>query len=599
MVPCSIENGIKIRIKIIYSLLVLIALLLAARFFYLQVVRHDHYLEKARNIYITSRETHGKRGEIFDCNGYLLVGNAPCMEISATPANIRTPELRLKTAKLMAEYLDRDFDYYYKKLSPTISRRQADGKIVEKPNSYQMISRFAPIDTSLQLRGKLRELGINSNTVSFRDTSRRTYPKGRLMANVLGFTNIVDDDSVPQSGLEKELNPEITQKSGKMLFTRARDGEKLDYGVNFDQQSQDGKNVYLTISEPIQAILEEELDQAMIDSEPNAIYAAIADPATGKILALAQRPSIDPNDRKTFTPEAIRTRIAEDAYEPGSVVKALCIGKALDWGIVTPDMHFDGENGYWKEEKISDTRKGGYGNMDVSEVIQHSSNIGTGKIAQLMGKEQLYQALRIFGCGEKTGLPFPVESSGRIRPVSKWDRYSLTRFSIGYGVLWTPLQLLRAYCGIANGGMMPQLRLIDHFEDTRTGEITTPPVEMPRRVFQNPKTSEILTDMMIKVTQPGGTARRAAIPGFDVAGKTGTSHKVINGKYSYLPSTSMASFIGFVPAKNPKLVMLVTVDCPHRGHHHGGSAAGPVFSRTAKRVLQYMNIQPDKPIPGK
>lgn len=590
------SDGFRIRAIFFSSLCLPIALLLLWHFFYIQVTRHAFYLDKAQELYIARTEIHGKRGEIFDCNGYLLVGNQPCVEISATPCNLKDDAQRSKTAALMAKYLDRDYDYYYRKLAPEIRRKQKDGRLKTVPNTYQMIARFAPSDAGNALRQELRKIKVNFNTVNFRDTSRRTYPKGKLLSNVLGYTNIINDFDVPQSGLERQLNEEITQHTGHKIYTRRRDGQELDYGLNIYQQSQDGKNVYLTISEPIQAILEEELDQGMIEHEPKAIYAAIADPATGKILALGQRPSFDPNDRATFIPAAITTRIAEDAYEPGSVVKPFIVSKALDWGVITPDMIFDGEHGCWKEERnLRDTHD--YGMMDVATIIQKSSNIGTAKIGKMLGKSRVYQALIAFGAGQKTGLPFPLESSGRIKAPKDWDKYSITRFPIGYGTMWSPLQLIRAYCGIANGGMMPQLRLIDHYEDAKTGEISTPPVGIHRRIFIRPETASTITGMMTKVTKPGGTARRAGIPGYEVAGKTGTSHKVVNGHYD--DRQKMASFIGFVPANAPRLVMLVTVDAPSKGRTHGGDVAGPIFSRTAKRVLQLLNIPPDQPIPTK
>ena len=589
------EKGIKIRSGIILFAAVTCIILLSLHFFYIQISQNSKYFSRVDDLTKTGKSLRGKRGEIFDCNGNLLVANQPCVRIIASPCNIKTDTLRRKAAGLMVEYLGGDFSFYYKKLAPVVRRRQKDGSFILKPNVYQQIARFAPCDKGYRLQEELQKIKINFNTVSFQEISRRIYPKGKLLANVLGYSDLEKDNDVPRSGLEKKLDSAIAQKSGFTEYGRARDGKRLDYVDNIVKPSQDGKNVYLTISEPIQAILEEELDRGMAEYAPKTIYAAIADPATGDILAIAQRPTYDPNDRSTYKSEAIPNRIAEDAYEPGSVVKPFVISRALDLGVIHPGMIFDGEQGKWEEERnLRDTHD--YGQMDVAKIIQKSSNIGTAKIAKLLGKNQVYLTLLLFGAGQKTNLPFPIESSGRIAPPAKWDKYSITRFPIGYGVLWTPLQLLRAYCGLANNGLMPQLNIVSRYEDTATGKITTPAKKSFLQLFRKPDTAAQIVEMMIKVTQPGGTATRAAIPGYEVAGKTGTSHRVINGRYS---NQKLASFVGFVPARKPRLVMLVSVDKPSKIGTHGGTVAAPIFSRTAQRILQYLNIAPDQPVPEK
>ena len=203
----------------------------------------------------------------------------------------------------------------------------------------------------------------------------------------------------------------------------------------------------------------------------------------------------------------------------------------------------------------------------------------------------MYHALKLFGFGSRTNLPFPIESSGYLPRPKRWDGLSITRFPIGYGIRVSPLQLLRAYCALANGGKLPELKLVDRIVDTATGKTEKENPQIIRNTFSDPAAHRQLVDMMITVTEPGGTATRAAVPGYHVAGKTGTSRKYVPGK-GYASGQYFASFVGFVPARNPRLVMLVTFDNP-RGASYGGTVAGPVFSNAASRILKYWNVPPD------
>ena len=598
-------DSIRLRTRIIAFFWIPLAVFLVYRFYLVQVEKHDYYHAEARERYTASRTTTGKRGEIFDRNGYLLAGNAPCVEIFCTPANL--PEkYRQAFAELCSKHFGKPVDWYYRRLAPKVKRKMKDGTEKLQPSLYFMINRQTPLETAdafkkeLPLifrtekeirKGKKTSRNFPGGFIAYRNSTYRTYPKGRLASNILGYINVVNDAAVPQGGLEKELNSKITPEKGREIYERTRDGIPLDYGYRKFSRSRDGKDVYLTISEPVQAILEEELDAAYAKWRPDTIYAAIADPKTGEILALAQRPTFDPGDRSSFDPVAVRTRIAEDSYEPGSVLKPFTIGKALDWNVVSPESLIDTEGGRWMYMRRLLTDTHDYGKLTVEGVIQKSSNIGTAKVALLMGKNRVYTALKTFGFGERTNLPFPIESRGYLPRPKRWDGLSITRFPIGYGVRVSPLQLLRAYCALANGGYLPELRLVDKVVDTQNKEVTREAPKVLCRTFARPEAQKQLVDMMIKVTEPGGTATRAAVPGFHVAGKTGTSRKYIPGK-GYASGQYFASFIGFVPARDPRLVMLVTFDNP-RGASYGGTVAGPVFANTAARVLKYWNVPPD------
>lgn len=594
----STNDKIRIRIRLIAIVLLPAVIALAVRLYFVQVANHEHYLEKARARYTTTRITTGKRGEIFDIHGNLLVSNAPCVRITADPTHLKTEERRQRLAHLLALLLpEKTFAQYYEQLNPSRIKKDDKGNVVldkdGKPeiiqNRYTVIARAASLETAAKVRAVAEQNKLPG--LFYKDIYQRTYPKGPLMSNVLGFTNVVGDDDVAQAGLEKYFDSQMTARLGRETYERARAGRPLLYGNHISEQARDGRNIYLTISEPIQSILEEELDASFAQWKPVTLYAALVDPKTGDVLAMAQRPTFNPNDRSTYSDEAGRTRMAEDSFEPGSIAKPISIGKALDWGVVTPDTGIDCEHGTWiyLGKPLRDSHP--YDMLTVSGVIQKSSNIGTAKVALMLGPERVLQALRLFGLGTKTDLPFRTETSGYLPGLSKWDGLSVTRFPIGYGIRVTPLQMLRAYCALANGGKMPQLRLVDRVDDPATGTVERIPSPEPVQLFDRPEAHRQLIDMMIRVTQEGGTAAKAAIPGYEVAGKTGTSRKYVTGR-GYVPGKYFSSFIGFVPARNPAFVMLVTMDEP-TGAYYAATVAAPTFKRVSARVLRHLNIPPD------
>jgi len=596
------NDTVRTRIRIAAIFWIPIAAALTARFYVVQVKKHDYYLAEAKKCYTSVRKTSGRRGEILDRSGYLIVGNRPCVTISCSPCEIKSPLKRKRLAALLGIHFDKDFNYFYERLSPTRPRRDRQGRVIldangqpeMRQNTFLPLGRTVSIETAEQLKRDLRANDIPLGAFSFLDTYARTYPKKRMLSNVIGYINIENDAPKPKMGLEKQLDKATSPETGRIKEEISRDGTPLDYGIQNISDARDGRNIYLTVSEPIQAILEEELDAAYAKWNPEAIYAVIADPE-GDILAIAQRPNYDPDDRSTFKNEAIRTRIAMDSFEPGSVAKPFTVGKALDWGIVRPETRIDCEKGRWiyLGRAMTDTHHNE--KLTVGEVIQKSSNIGTAKIALLLGEQRFCAGFSSFGFGSRTGLPLPGETRGTPIRIRKGDGLAITRMPIGYSVRVTALQILRAYCALANGGKLPQLRLIDRIEDPATGEVTSEPRPPAKQLFEHPEALAQLVEMMVSVTRPGGTATKAAIKGYDVAGKTGTSHKYIEGK-GYSSNQYYASFAGFVPARHPRLVMVVATDNP-KGSHFGGTVSAPVFAQTAERVLKLLNVPPDHPEP--
>ncbi len=592
----SCNDSIKLRIRFIALLFIPVGIFLGVRLYLVQVAAHDEMFAKAQRIYTSVKKTKGKRGEIYDVSGHLLVGNAPCETITADPSLVKDDRQRRLISAILSIKLEIPYSEVYAKLAPKQPVRDSkgrplynpDGTVRERVARYAVIRRNVPIALAADVRSNMKLHKVKA--IFFKEDYMRFYPKGRFLSNVLGFTSGIDENSVAVLGLERFFDKEMSGTFGKKRYERSRDGRQLEYGDEETVQSRDGANIYLTIDEPIQSIVEEELDAAFEKWQPKAIYAVIAEPRTGNVLAIAQRPTFDPNNRKNITPEEWRTRIIEDAMEPGSIIKPFSVAVAMDEGVVTPETTFDCENGTWiyLGKPLRDSHN--YGVMSVSDIIKTSSNIGTAKIALQLGPHRTYNAITRFGFGSRSGLPLNPESLGIVPKVKNWDGLSITRFPIGYAIMVSPVQMVRAYCALANNGFLPELRLVDRVKDTESGEVHTMPFNPPRQMFRNPDTCRKMVNMLIGVTGEGGTARRAAIPGFHVAGKTGTSRKFVPGK-GYIPKY-FGSFVGFVPAEKPAFVMLVTMDEP-KGSGYGGTVSAPVFRNIAERVLKYMNVAPD------
>ncbi len=583
------NDGVKVRIYFVVVILFGLFVYVGVVLYRLQIVRHDELYDKAKKRYTAVHTKVGKRGEIRDIDGHLLVGNVPVTQIVADPSIIDPGVKEEKLAWLLNSYFGSDYRETLRNLQQKERRRKnQDGSFTTLPRQYAIMVKEAAFDDAERFKTTLRVNDIRG--VSFREGYRRYYPKNMLMANVLGF---IGGGGV-ESAREDTTKPAVTEEH----YEVDRSGIKLPYGEGIREDARDGEHVYLTISEPIQSIVEEELDKVMQKWKPKTAYAVMADPRTGNIMALAQRPSFNPNDRSKMDGEAWRVRAIEDSFEPGSVMKPLVVAGALDLGIVSPRTMVDCENGLWvyQNRSMRDTHPEKM--VPVSDVIKFSSNIGTAKIGLMLGKERLNTILRSFGLGTRSGIPIKPETAGQFSKLNNWDALSITRFPIGYGVGVSPVQMVRAYCALADGGNLRKLRLIDRVEDAETGEVIKIAMDDPVNIYNNAERANQIVDMMASVTQRGGTATRAAIPGYEVAGKTGTSRKWIpgnretgqRGAYSY--SKSYATFAGFVPARDPAFVLVVVVD-EAVGSIYGGVVAAPAFKDIASRTLKFLDIKED------
>ncbi len=413
----------------------------------------------------------------------------------------------------------------------------------------------------------------------------RWYPNGKVSGQVIGFSGI-DDDGL--EGLERRHNSVLA--SDKSYLIMQRDGGQR--GLGSGQQiinGQLGKDIYLTIDSQLQYIAEKELAQAVVETKAKRGSVVVLDPFTGQVLAMASNPDYDPNNFSKYSAAARRNRVVCDTFEPGSTFKLFLMAAALDSNTVTPKVKIDCGHGTYKVggKIIHDHMS--LGVLSVNDVLKYSSNIGCTKIAQKMGAETFYRYLHNFGFGEKTNIDFDGEGVGLLRRPHQWFAIDLAAISFGQGVTVTALQMAVAASAIVNGGELYRPYLVQRIENPRTKMVDEQQPMFVRRVVGRDVAAQV-RQMMINVTDSDGTGSRAQVAGFSVGGKTGTAQKVdpVTGTYSV--DKRVSSFIGFAPARDPKVVILVVLDEPQVEKTYGGLLAAPVFSRIAEQTLRYMHV---------
>ena len=558
-------------------------MLLIWRLRIVQIDRHFELSDKAKGKYTSSITRVGVRGNIYDGQRVpspnLLATSKITYNILAIPDRMgsRTDEVIEKLARLLE--VDRS------KL-----RRRFESGLKEIVVKNDVQTKDAEALQEMMLPG-----------LRYVQSSVRFYPKDSLLCHVLGILN---HKGSGVSGVERVYNEDMLPKESKQKIVRTRKAHTISY---LDENTAtDGKNIHLTVLEPIQAIVEEEMDRLMKDIGPKACYAIMANPKTGAIMALAQRPNFDPNIRATMKPENYNPRFLVDVYDPGSTMKGISIAGVLEYDSrASLGTVVDCEKGVWHYGGFPLRDAGhSYGNLKLWEIIQKSSNIGTAKLALGIKRFQ-YSLYKDFGFGERTGVNLGLESRGILPSERRWSKVSYTRLPIGQGISVTPLQMVQAYCALANNGRMMQLHIIDKITDPDTGEIIKDfiPRVKKRRVI-SPATAFQITQALKTVTKKGGTATQAAIPGFEVAGKTGTAQKLIPAvrdaegrllqRAYYSDSVHVSSFIGFVPADDPEIVLYIVVDEPphKRPLYYGGYCAAPYFKRISEQTLNFLNISP-------
>ncbi|MEO6788046.1 MAG: penicillin-binding protein 2 [Chthoniobacteraceae bacterium] len=565
---------------------------LSARLVYLAVNQHDHYADVARKSYVAKTIIPARRGSIQDAEGTFLARNEPLKNVILDGKLIfegnrkNTPE---QIARLLAESLGMKPEDVLKRISP------------EK--KYIILKKKISEELATALDVKLQQAGIKG--VTFEQNFERIYPAHQMLCHVLGFFGYEESNAATHEGsfrgiegVERSMDNWLAGQDGWRFFEKDGRGKELMNYTGEERAPRHGADVRLTVNLNLQQIVESELEAACKRLRPIKATVIMMRPDTGEILALANRPTFDPNEPGKAKPEERLNNAIAGTIEPGSTFKAVTCAGALNFHLVTPRTEVFCENGKWSYGGLVLHDHHPYGTLSVSQIIEHSSNIGAAKLAVQIGQERFYNWVRNFGFGQQTGIALPGEVRGILRPREKWEPVSITRVAMGHEVGATPLQIITATCAIANGGrlMMPQLV---HEIRSDSGEILASyqPQEV-RRVITDDTAGKV-RDALIKVTGKQGTAKLAHIPGYNTAGKTGTAQKLLEdpktGKKYYSHDRHVTSFVGFVPAEKPAFCLLVVFDEAKVSAHEdvGGLVAAPVFRAIAERSLSYLGVAPD------
>lgn len=575
----------------------------------LQVLRHAELSALAQQN--TQREylLEPRRGDIIDCKGNLLATTIVTKGICADPVLIAGHQVEV--ARALAPLLQTNEAVLVQLLTPRV-RRSPEG--VATTNAYVCLKHKVPAETWDKIRSAMTNLlvaadekrlsraeratlrNLREKAVFARDEQMRVYPNQTLAAQVLGFTGNeqTNIDGFPVSeiagleGIEKSFNSKLAGIRGWRVTETDRQRRELVSLREQDIESRDGLNVVLSIDSVLQNIVELALADAMKTWTPISACGIIVRPRTGEILAMATLPNFDPNHPGSATADDRRNRVIADVAEPGSTFKIVVVSGALNDGVVTLSETFDCEHGHWFYGGRPLRDHESFGTLSVENIITKSSNIGAAKIGVKLGPERLYDYILAYGFGSPTGVPLPGEVPGIVHPVSRWHKVSIAQIPMGQGVAVTRLQMLMAMCAIANGGVLMQPMLVERLEDSSHHVLANySPVAVRRIISQ--ATDRQMVEALKTVVSPAGTAAKAALDHYTVAGKTGTAQKVENRTYV---DKFFSSFIGFFPADNPELCISITMDEP-KPNHFGGAVCGPVFKKIAEQAANYLSIRPE------
>lgn len=558
------ERGIQIRIRFFGVFFILVFAAIAGRACYLQIVQAPDLQERADQQRQHVIKLAPQRGSILDRNGDPLAVSLAAESLYADPALISDPQA---VAKKLANLLD-------------VSQKELRSLLSEKKRFVWLQRKLDP-KVARQVR-QLKIAGLN-----FVTEPKRYYPQAGIASHVVGFTGL---DPKGLEGIELEYDRQLQGQPGLLVSQRDARGRGLASADQLIQGGVPGHNLHLTLDRSLQYVAEKELARAVKESRAIGGTVVMMEPSSGRILALASQPDYNPNLAGRYGAAKRRNRAVCDMYEPGSTFKPFLLAGVLEEGLVRPNQKIDCENGRYSVggKTIRDHKK--LQRLNLEEMLKFSSNIGFAKLGKKMERERFYSYIREFGFGETTGVDLPGEAEGILRPPSRWFEIDLATISFGQGLSVTPLQMTVAMSAIANGGLLMEPYLVERISDAEGRTIKKRLPQVRRRVVSE-ETAYKVRQMMISVTEPGGTGTRAALPGYRVAGKTGTAQKVDPVTGGYSPDKRVSSFIGFVPAENPALVISVTVDEP-QDKTYGGLVAAPVFARIAGTSLSHLDILP-------
>ena len=545
------------------------------RLIYLQAIKHDEYAGLAAEKHVNKQPIYAERGMILDANNKVLAHNVPMETVvaDATRFNNRQAIVALVSHEL----------------------RIPLGELAEKLDGerrYIVIKREVPAATANALRQKLH--AGNLRGIDFEPDAKRIYPNGSMLCHVIGFT---DFEHHGIQGVEASMEEYLHGQDGYRFIEHNRAGEEIVPYRGQERAPRDGYQIRLTVDLGLQNIVENEIDAAMQQYSPQKATIILMRPQTGEILAMANRPHFDLNLRSEARPEQMKNRAIIDMMEPGSTFKIVAAAAALNERKVHPDSSIFCENGLWNFGGAALHDHRAFSNLSVREILIKSSNIGAAKLALTVGDQKFYEYIRRFGFGERTGIELPGEINGLIRAPKSWSKISITRIPMGHEIGVTPLQMTVAMATIANGGKLIMPRIVKSITTSDGKSVSSLSPVVLRQVI-SPETAKEIGDALRGVVSDSGTAAAAAVPGFTIAGKTGTAQKV-DPRGGYEEGKYVVSFAGYLPAEHPEFVGLVVLDDAHTSKpelNYGGLVAGPIFSRLAEKAARYLDLEPHEEI---
>jgi cell division protein FtsI/penicillin-binding protein 2 len=560
------RTGANHRLYILGALLLLWCCVICLRLVYLQIFRYGDFQQRADHQQQRSINVSAKRGIIYDRQGHELAMSILVDSAFAVPSEV--PDLP-NAVSLITRITGEDARLVL-----------ADCRAHK---TFCWVARKANADTIDRIRA------LNLQGIHFQKESKRFYPKRELAAQVLGYVG-TDDGGL--SGIERAYNEQLKGQPGRMQISV--DARKKWF-ARIEKEPESGDNLILTIDEKIQYIAERELEQAIKQTQAIAGTVIVENPRTGEILALANRPTFNPNVKKEIHNEALKNRAVSDVYEPGSTFKLVTISGALEERLTRPEETFDCQMGsiVINGMRIRDSKP--HGLLSVSDVLAESSDVGAIKIALRLGEDRLYKYIRAFGFGQLTGIELPGETRGLSKPVNRWSKVSIGAISMGQEIGVSPIQLAAMVSTFANDGV---------WETPRIVATTTPPQSTPQTFVLHPAherrvisalTAAQMRQMMRQVVLHG-TGRKAVLEGYSAAGKTGTAQKVDPATGAYSRTKYVGSFAGFAPINNPAVTVAVILDSAV-GLHQGGQVAAPAFQRITQQVLEYLHVPHDLQLP--
>jgi cell division protein FtsI (penicillin-binding protein 3) len=546
------------RIGLLFACFLLLLVVAIGRAAWVQGVQGGTLSADAQSQQTQTVTIPGRRGRILDRNRRELAVSEDAADVIATPYQVKDPARAAR------------------RLGPLLHVPEAEilRALADRTSGFAYLARQVGLPTAERVR-KLKLPGVA--TVP---SSRRVYPEGKLAAPLLGAVGF---DAQGLTGLEAADDDLLGGANGERQVVFDGLGKEIERDTL--SGAQQGEDLRLTIDAGLQARTEEVLANVAQTYQPRRATAIVMDPRNAEVLAMADWPSFDPSDPSSASPEALRSMATGFTYEPGSTFKAFTVAGALSERLVTPSTVF-----YLPSEiqvadrKISDAEARGPESLTVAQILAQSSNVGAVKIGLELGAERFYHWVRRFGFGDPTGIDFPGEEQGIVPTLSEFSGSTIGNLPIGQGLSVTPIQMAAAYSAIANGGILRPPRLILDEGDTPV------PESEGHRVISK-QTAAQLRQMLEGVLAPGGTASEVSVPGYTLAGKTGTAEVAVDGHYSN--SQFVASFVGFAPAQHPQLLVAVVVDEP-QGNYYGGVVAAPAFGEIAKFALPYLEIPPDQ-----